>query len=99
VDWMFDQAPAVASITCRPVIEGATILIVTHYLDDHSWAFLGGQFWDESDALVVSMKSVIDAHPYLHDLADLPPGWSAKRASEAAPWIRAIDPPEHNNDV
>jgi len=99
MDWLFDQAPNVATVTCRPVIEGAPILVVTHYLDDHSWAFLDGQVWDQSKALVVGMKTVIDAHPYIKELADLPPGWRAERASEEAPWIRTIDPPEYDNDA
>ncbi|MGH9968902.1 MAG: hypothetical protein ACREBG_14035 [Pyrinomonadaceae bacterium] len=42
-DWPFDQAPNVAAITTRQVIEsGSPILLVTHYEDDHSWAFLCG---------------------------------------------------------
>ena len=70
----------------------AAVLIVTHYLDDHSWAFLDGQIWEPNEALVVSMKSVIDAHPYLEELADLPPGWSATRLDTASPWVRSVDP-------
>ena len=42
-DWPFDQAPNVAAITTRQVLdEGLPILRVTHYSDDHSWGFVCG---------------------------------------------------------
>ena len=42
-DWPFDQAPNVAAITSRQVLEdGLPILRVIHYSDDHSWAFTCG---------------------------------------------------------
>jgi len=39
-DWPFDQPPGTAAITTVRVIEeDLPILLVTHYADDHSWAF------------------------------------------------------------
>lgn len=95
--WQFDQEPNVVAITCKTVMANAPVLLVTHYLDDHSWAFLDGQIWEPSEALLVTMKSVIDAHPYLDELADLPPGWSATRQDAASPWVRGVDPVEHDD--
>lgn len=92
MSWQFDQAPNVAAVTCKPVTTGAAVLVVTHYLDDHSWAFLDGQIWDPSEALLVSMKSIIDLHPHLAELADLPPGWTATRSDATSPWVRSADP-------
>ena len=41
--WPFDQAPNVAALTTRQVLErNFPILIVTHYADDDSWAFVCG---------------------------------------------------------
>jgi hypothetical protein len=38
--WAFDQGPEVAAITTGQVLDGGLpILRVTHYSDDHSWAF------------------------------------------------------------
>jgi hypothetical protein len=41
--WPFHQAPNVAAVTTRAVVEtGAPILLVVHYEEDDSWAFLTG---------------------------------------------------------
>ena len=92
MNWPFDQEPSVAGVTCKSVMAGTPVLVAVHYLDDHSWAFLDGQAWDPDQALVVSMKSILDLHPYLRDIADLPAGWSASRTGDGASWIREIDP-------
>jgi hypothetical protein len=43
LDGPFDQAPKMAAITTRQVInDGLPVLRVTHFLDDNSWAFLCG---------------------------------------------------------
>jgi hypothetical protein len=75
--WPFDQAPNVAAITTRQVLEGHPILRVVHYEDDHSWAFTCGTTDDESDGRVASMKSIVQRDESLKEIADLPPGWKA----------------------
>jgi hypothetical protein len=89
--WKFDQAPNVACLTCRSVIEGHPVLVVCHYEDDHSWAFLDGAPFDGASALVVAMSSVVDRHPDLDEIADLLPGWSATRVAAGEPWSRTED--------
>lgn len=89
--WPFDQAPNVACISCRSVVDGAPVLVVTHYDDDHSWAFLDGQTYDPGSALVVAMKTILDRHPDLTEIADLPPGWSATRPTVDQIWTRVMD--------
>ena len=59
--WPFDQAPNVASITTRAVVEGhAPILQVVHYSEDDSWAFLDGGPFDPEDGRMIgtSRKSI-----------------------------------------
>ena len=85
MSWPFDQAPNVACITCRSVIDGAPVLLVTHYEDDHSWAFLDGNVFDEGAAMVVAMKTVVERDPALAEIADLPPGWTATALVSAPP--------------
>jgi hypothetical protein len=92
--WPFDQQPDVAAVTCKTVMAGASVLLVSHYLDDHSWAFLDGQAWDVEEALLVSMKTVLDLHKELVEIADLPPGWTATRTSVDDPWVREPESPE-----
>lgn len=91
MDWKFDQAPNVACITVRSVIDGAPVLLVTHYEDDHSWAFMDGEAHDTMDALVVAMAEVLNVHPELQEIADLPPGWSASRGAVGEPWSTSLD--------
>lgn len=86
MDWKFDQAPNVACITCKSVLAGAPVLVVVHYEDDHSWAFLDGGPFDSATALVVAMSTVLDMHTELAEIATLPPGWSAERTAVGAPW-------------
>ena len=91
MNWKFDQAPNVACITCRPVMDGSPVLVVTHYKDDHSWAFLDGQVFDQSEALLVAMSTVIEVHPCLHEIAHLAAGWTATRAAPDEPWTKQQD--------
>ena len=70
---------------------GEPVLVVTHYDEDDSWAFLDGRTFDPADALVVSMSEVLDIHPELDEIADLPPGWSANRAAAGQPWSKGQD--------
>jgi hypothetical protein len=89
-DWPFDQAPNVAAITSRQVLEmGYPILFVTHYEDDHSWSFLcdtTGNF--PEDGKVIGMGEALDLDQTLRSLADLPPGWSARREDKDSEWSR-----------
>jgi len=90
-DWLFDQAPNVAALTTRQVLdEELPILVVIHYAEDHSWAFLCGTTAAESDGRVIGMRSAIRLDPTLSTIADLPPGWKATRTSVGEPWHRAF---------
>jgi hypothetical protein len=89
--WTFDQGPEVACVTCQSIFDGAAVLVVTHYDDDDSWAFLDGQSADLSAALVVSMKEIVAAHPSVAEVSDLPPGWTATRSGPEQPWSRRMD--------
>ena len=88
-EWKFDQSPNTAAITSRQVLEDLLpILVVIHYDDDHSWAFLCGTTNSENDGRVISMEEIVRRDPSLHLIADLPPGMKAWRTTTNAPWIR-----------
>ncbi len=89
--WKFDQDPNVACITCRTVIDGSPILVVTHYDEDHSWVFLDGNAYDTQHALVVSMSEILERHPDIEEIANLSPGWSATRIGIGEQWIMQED--------
>jgi hypothetical protein len=90
--WPFDQAPNVAAVTSQSVIDGASILLVVHYSDDHSWALLDGAELHEDEARLVAMKTMLGYDPTLAGIADLPPGWVAKRDAVGSVWVSASDP-------
>lgn len=86
-EWPFDQLPNVAAITTRQVLEdGLPILLVTHYEDDYSWGFLCGTTNATEDGRVIGMRSAVQIDPTLLDVANLPPGCSARRAAIGAKW-------------
>jgi hypothetical protein len=87
-DWPFDQAPNVAAITTRQVIEeGLPILSVVHYFDDDSWAFCCGTSNATEDGRVVCMSTALTIDPTLATNADLPPGWHAHRRAIGEAWV------------
>lgn len=87
-NWPFDQAPDVAAITTRQILEGQPILIVTHYADDDSWAFLCGTTNETADGRVIGMGEAVELDPTLLEIADLPPGWTASRTKVGSNWSR-----------
>jgi hypothetical protein len=64
------------------------ILVVQHYADDHSWAFLCGTTDSTEDGRVVGMATALQLDPTLRSIADLPPGWIARRQRIGGEWVR-----------
>jgi len=92
MDWKFDQARNVATVTTKKVmLEKFPILMVVHYADDDSWAFTCGTTNKSTDLMLVTMGQVVDLDPTLDSIADLPPGWSAQRKSVNSSWVRTKD--------
>lgn len=76
-----------AIYTSNAVAFGAQpVLLVAHSEDGQRWIFLGEE-GDPVDA-VVSWGSLIDRDDALIELADLPPGWTARRTADGATWTR-----------
>ncbi|MFO1013736.1 MAG: hypothetical protein U1E50_08230 [Caulobacteraceae bacterium] len=88
--WPFPEHPNAACITCDAVLNGAPILLVTHY-DDGAWAFLDGEPLDEADAYTALLQELLTLHPDLDAIADLPKGWTAYRETELDAWERVKD--------
>lgn len=85
----FSEAPDMAVISLRRItLDGAAVLYVAHDADDGAWQFLDGDSLQISDAVLVSLGSLLKTDPALAQMADLPHGWCAHRASATEPWIR-----------
>lgn len=92
-EWPFDQAPNVAAITTVNVLERrAPILVVLHYRDDDSWAFLCGLTNDEADGRVIGMGEALRRDPTLREVAALRPGWKATRRDATSAWTSVPNP-------
>jgi hypothetical protein len=89
--WPFDQPPNCAVITLRRIVDGGPILFVSHDKDDDGWQFLDGESAGVDEALLVSLKSMLNRDPTLGELADLPAGWTATRESVDHPWRRSTN--------
>jgi hypothetical protein len=94
-EWPFDQAPNVAAITTRQVIEdNLPILTVVHYADDHSWAFVCGTSNAPEDGRVIGMGTALKIDLTLATIADLPFGWCAHRRAIGEMWTKQPNPDE-----
>jgi hypothetical protein len=92
-DWPFDQARNVAAVSDASVVSRrAPILLVIHYSEDESWAFLSGGPFDVANGKLIGMGTALGLDPTLRSIADLPPGWVATRARVGDEWVRQPDP-------
>jgi hypothetical protein len=88
-DWPFDQPRNCASVTLRSIVFGGEpILYVSHDADDHGWQFLDGKPFETANAALVGLGTIVRHDPTVLELADMPPGWSATRATKGSPWQR-----------
>ena len=91
-DWPFDQTPTTAALTVRAVLEGDPILYVSHDADDDGWQFLDGRPVEVAEGRVIAMHEALRLDPGLRSIADLEPGWIARRRSPTEPWTRERHP-------
>ena len=88
--WRFEDPPNVAVVTTQSVVRrGNPILLVTHDDDDGSWQFHSGEGANVNEAMVVALEEIIQLDPSVEQLADLPCGWVATRATFNSEWVRA----------
>jgi len=89
-DWPFADAPNLISVTVRQIVQdGEPILLVVHDAEDGDWQFLTGGEFHVADGMLVTLANMVRRDSSLTELADLPLGWQAWRASSAAPWQRS----------
>ncbi|NML35491.1 hypothetical protein [Paraburkholderia antibiotica] len=90
--WAFADPPNVAVIANRKIVYAHEwIAYVSHDSDDGAWQFHTNDPEPpmESDAVVVSLQSIVNLDPSVAKLADLPLGWHAWRGSKDEQWQRA----------
>jgi hypothetical protein len=88
---MFDSPNGLVITTRQVMEEGWPILLVAHDAEEpRGWQFLNGNgdTEDRANGIPVHVEHVIERDASVVELADLPPGWQARRASEREQWIR-----------
>jgi hypothetical protein len=87
--WPFTEPPNLATFTVRQVLhDNQPILLVVHDRDG-SWQFLTGGPVETADGMVEGLQVMAERDPSLAGLANLPPGWRARRAQAGAVWKRS----------
>jgi len=88
-NWPFDQPTNCAVLTNHSIVFGDDdILYVFHDLDDHGWQFLNGRPPTTKDVAVVALKTIVEMDSTVLEVADIPPGWAARRTNPSSPWER-----------
>ena len=82
-DWRHSTA-----FTTRSVVEGASPILLVFHGKDGTWQFLPGSEVEVRAGVAAHTSHILDDHPEVHELADLPREWAAERASTEAPWER-----------
>jgi len=57
--------------------------------DDGDWQFLCGTTNNTEDGRLVCLKGIVEEHPSVAELADLPTGWRPARDAPDHPWQRS----------
>ncbi len=90
LDWPFEDAPDVMCFTVRSIVDGSQpILMATRDAEDGGWSFLTGEALDMSQALLVTLRSMVERDVTLLGLVDLLPGWMATRSATQDAWMRS----------
>lgn len=89
VDWQFSEEPQTLVLTSRQVLEEKAPILLASRDADGSWRFLHGTESGMADVRFVTLDSLVTLDLSLHELAQLPPGQTARRAAQEDPWATA----------
>lgn len=88
MSWPFLEDPDLGVFVTDEVFRlGAPVLWAVHDRDG-DWVFGGVSDFDEATTSLVHLSHVAARHSEIVDLADLPRGWRAERASPNDDWER-----------
>jgi hypothetical protein len=87
--WPFQDPQNVAVFTTKQVVrDRKPILFVAHDADDGAWQFHSDDIAHEEDAMILLLSEIVEIDPTIAELADLPLGYKAWRASLSSSWKR-----------
>jgi hypothetical protein len=86
--WRFQEGKNRAVFTTSRVLDGSYPILLVSHEEEGDWQFLCGTTSRSKDGRIVSLASVVEQHPAVVELADLPVGWQAVRDAADQPWRR-----------
>lgn len=96
--WPFLDAKNTAVFTTNKVTGGDLPILFVVHDEDGDWQFLCGTTNNADDCQVVCLSDLVESHPAIADLADLPLGWRAEREDGTSPWHRfRLDSNKHED--
>jgi hypothetical protein len=87
-DWHFHEGKNRAAITTKHVLDGTHPIVLVSHDEEGDWQFLCGTTNRAEDGRIVCLATVVEQHPAVVELADLPVGWQAVRDGPDQPWRR-----------
>lgn len=95
--WPFPGPVTQACFLCEHVHSGAMPVLTVSHDHDGDWQFLCGGIHTGGRPLLVCLGCAVERGQAPAELADLPRGWAADRATVDAPWIREALPPDDDD--
>jgi Domain of unknown function (DUF4262) len=94
-NWAFPDKPHTKVFISTAIKEGKEwIAYVTHELSDGAWQIVGETGIESGGPELACLHYVVEKDPTLAELAYLPKGWYAERATPGEPWERFEREPE-----
>ena len=76
-----------AVITTKYVVENNSTITSVHYDEDGDWQFFGNEYITEDDAVVVSVKQILNIDATLNDIPEIHRGQIAIRTNKNSLWV------------
>lgn len=90
-EWPFQEAVNTAAFTTSRVVnDNYPVLLVVHE-ENGDWQLLCGTTNHKKDCLIICLGCAFVKDRSIGEVADLPLGWKAWRASVDSPWERGED--------
>ena len=86
--WPFSEPENCAAFTSRPILDGDSSILLVFHDHDSEWQFLHGPVSEADQPHIICLGCALERDSSLFQLADLPAGWKASRASAEHSWQR-----------
>ena len=86
-EWLFEDSPQTAVFTTRSITnKEKAVMIVFHDEEDGAWQFLDNGKICKEDAMIISLKEMIEIDPSIQQLAEMKTGYFAVRENTDSEW-------------